>query len=149
MRVLLYENHEETIKAKSHKEAGRALQELPISRNGYVVTVKKNLPIRSNDHNRYYRIVLKVIAIQTGETTDRLHMLFKCMFNYEEFTLPNGDVRRIPKTTSDKDVAEFSKYVNQVKQFAIDEWGCVFTDRHDMDRLKEIQIEDQYERIQG
>ncbi len=149
MRVFLYENNDEEIKAKSHKEAGRILQDLPPNKNGYVITAKKNLPIRSNAHNRYYRVVLKIIAIKTGETSDRLDMLFHCLFHYEEFILPNGDVRRIPKTTSNDDVAEFARYVNQVKQYAIDEWGCYFPDLHDFDRMKEIDIEDQYERIQG
>lgn len=115
----------------------------------YIVRIEENKPIRSNDHNRYYRFVLKTIAIHTGETTDRLHMLFKCMFNFEEFTLPNGDIRRIPATTSDKNKSEFAKYINQVKQWARNEYAVSIPERGDFDLMREMEIEIEYDKIQG
>jgi len=144
MKMFVYKTNDENLKAKGRK----VFSELDPDKE-FLVTIKQNRPVRSLSHNGYYRICLKVIAIHTGETEDRLHMLFKTMFNADHFPLPNGDVMRIPRTTTDLDVAEFSKYISQVKQWAIDEFSVSFPERHDVDRMVEMDIENNYDKIQG
>lgn len=144
MKIFIYKGADSKLMEKS-----RAIFKELDPETEYVVTVKKNKPVRSINANRYYRAILKIIGIHTGETEDRLHMLFKIMFNFEEFTLPNGDVRRIPATTSNLDTSEFSKYISQVKQWAIDEWQIYFPERNDVDYMREMDIENQYDKIQG
>ena len=144
MKMFIWKGSDDKLKAEGRKIFLELKPETE-----YLVTIKQNRPIRSLSHNKYYWLILKAIGIHTGERDDRLHMLFKSMFNYEEFELPNGEIRRIPATTSDLDDSEFSKYVNQVKEFAQNEWGVVFLDRHDVDRMQEMDIENRYERIQG
>src|SRR5882672_8658398 len=99
----------------------------------YIITIKKNIPIRSIAHNRYYRACLKIIAIHTGHSEDELHDLFKLKFNYEEWTFPNGEVTRAPKTTKHMTVDQFCAYVDQVKHFSIETWATFFPEKKDLD----------------
>lgn len=144
MKMFVYKSSDENLKAKGRK----IFNELNPDKE-YLVTIKQNRPVRSMSHNRYYRLCLKIIGEHTGENEDRLHMLFKSMFNFEEVTLPNGDIRRIPATTSDLNTVEFHKYISQVKDFAKDYYGVSFPERHDVDRMTEMDIENRYDRIQG
>jgi hypothetical protein len=144
MKIFIYKKSDANLMAKAKTMFTELDPEVE-----YVVTIKKNKPVRSLNANRYYRVILKIIGIHTGETEDRLHMLFKIMFNFEEFTLPNGDIRRIPATTSNLDSSEFTKYISQVKQWAIDEWNVSFPDKNDVDYMQEMDVENRYERIQG
>lgn len=130
--------------AQSHKELGRKLQGL--KKGEYTVEVKKNYPIRSNDHNRYYRAVLKIIATHTGIDEDTLHEDYKQMYNYKIVKFPNGEERSVPQSTK-MDSDKFSFYVNKVKTHARDFHGCVIVEPGDLDLAMEMRIKEQYDKV--
>lgn len=79
----------------------------------YLVTVKKNRPVRSISANSYMWIVLQAIANHTGDTADDLHEFFKKKFNPKEV---RGEV--IGQSTKTLDTAEFAVYLKKIKEFA-------------------------------
>jgi hypothetical protein len=144
MKKFIWKTSDNTLKEKARKIFSDLDKETE-----YLVIIKRNRPIRSIDHNSYYWIVIKIIAIHTGETKDRLHMLFKALFNSEQFVLPNGDVMTIPATTSDKDSQEFYHYINKVKNWARAEFGVTIYEKEDLDYIKMMEIDNNYERLIG
>ena len=73
----------------------------------YVVEIYNADP-RTNAQNRYYRVMLEIIAQDTGHTKDELHAVFKNMF------LNVNDQGII--TTTQETVEQFSKYVENIKK---------------------------------
>ena len=133
---------------EGRKKAASILESLSQWANGYTVEVKRNRPIRSLSSNRYYwGGILKTIAIHTGEDKDRLHELFKLMFNYVERNFKNGMTMRQPESTSNLDDKEFKLYCDKVKQFATNEWGVIFIDERNYDTYSEDAINEQYSNV--
>lgn len=139
MKIFLYTAGD----ADSHKDLGRRLQELEPGE--YCMTIKRNRPIRSLNQNKYYHAILNIIAISTGHTHDELHEICKLKFNSKWVDLPRGGTHVIGKTTSDLDTAEFTAYVNRVKQWAIDEFGITIPESRDIDYARWIEIENTYD----
>lgn len=90
----------------------------------YMVTIKKNLPVRSISDNGYYWLVLTAIANHTGDTKEDLHSWYKLEFNSHEF---RG--KMIPTTTTDLDTAEHKIYVEKVKHHGRTFHGAYIADR--------------------
>lgn len=140
MRVLLYQAGD----AESHRKLGKELSLLDSGE--YVVTIKKNRAIRSLSQNKYYHAILKIIAIDTGHDHEMLHEICKKKFNGETISFPKGGMEIVGKSTSNLDTAEFTAYINRVKQWAIDEFDMVIPEAKDVDYKKWIDIENEYER---
>lgn len=130
---------------QKHQELGNFLRQLPEAE--YVVQVKKNRPIRSLSANAYYHLCLKIIAIQTGHDTDELHETMKLKFNSVLINFPKGGSQIIGKSTKDLDTKEFGAYINRVKQWALDEFQIVIPNPKDLDYMKQIELENQYEKV--
>jgi len=113
----------------------------------YIIEIRRNRPVRSLSHNKYYRVVLKAIAIHVGDDDNRLHELFKSMFNYSERHLKSGASIRQPESTANLDSAEFNLYIDRVKKFAEEEWGFKFIDRENVDHYTVESIEEEYSNV--
>lgn len=72
---------------------------------------------RSNQANRYYRLVLGLIADHTGDDEDDLHEYFKRRFLEPETIKVMG--HEIEIYTSIKDPKKFHKYVEDIRRFAL------------------------------
>jgi hypothetical protein len=69
---------------------------------------------RSLKQNAYYWLVLSIIAQETGNTTDDLHVVYKDLFLTPKFiTLGNKEIE-VRKTTTDLTPAEFGEYTEKV-----------------------------------
>lgn len=131
--------------ANSHKLLGRKLSEL--KPGDYVIEVKRNRPIRSLAHNKYYFAILKLIATETGNDVDRLHEIAKKKFNGEMVQLPKSGMEMVGRSTSELDSKEFSAYINRVKLWANDEFGITVYDRENMTIEQLMDIENNYEKV--
>ncbi len=80
----------------------------------YLVTFKKNKPVRSHDANAYYWVCLQAIAAHTGDRKEDLHEEYQLEYN---FTTTKRGIK-VPKGTSGLDTSEFAIYVNKVKTHA-------------------------------
>jgi hypothetical protein len=122
MKIGIYDNRDENSKRKLYA----VLKDLP--EGEYRYEIKKNKPVRSISHNRYYRIVLQCIAGYSGHTEDHLHEYYKKRFNSFELL---GEV--IGESTSNLDSTEFNLYIKKVKEHAIEFFGCRFLEPQDKD----------------
>lgn len=107
----------------------------------YLITFKKNKPVRSHSANSYYWVVLQCIGVQVGETKEVLHEFFKLEFN-------SGHVfgKTIGLSTTDLDSTEFSIYLKKVKQYAIDVNGVYISDPADrFYNIWEAQTRERYD----
>lgn len=144
MRTFIIKSGDET----TFKDLGRYLRELKPGKE-YCVVVKQNRPVRSLSANGYYHVILSIIGTETGHTHEQLHDICKKKFNYEIINFPKSGVEIRGKSTSQLDSAEFAAYVNRVKQWALDEFNITIPDTRDIDYQKQIEIENQYDRVQS
>jgi hypothetical protein len=139
MRIFTYTRGD----AESHKQLGKKLQELP--EGNYVVTIKKNRPIRSLNANRYYHFMLNIIATYTGILHDDLHEAMKYKFNSKVIFFPQGGSQCIGNSTASLDTAEFASFVNKVKNYAITEIGVTIPEAKDVDYQKWMDVENEHD----
>lgn len=139
MKTMLYDGSD-----KVHAQAGKMLRELPAKKNGYVLIVKENRPVRSLSANGYYWKVLEIIGIHTGHDREFLHEEMKRKFNSEPVEFPKSGMVLKAKSTKDLDTKEFGAYVNRVKNWAREEWDIIIPEPQDMDYLKLMEIDNQY-----
>lgn len=77
------------------------------------IKVKRNK--RSNNQNALYWLWLDVISEYTGFESDELHNSFRAMF------LTNNQVKPpLVRSTSLLDTAEFTKYLDKIKLYALE-----------------------------
>lgn len=135
MRVFFYDTENE----ESIRDLGKKLRAMNPGK--YRVEVYQKRAIRSLRANAYYHVILNIIAIDTGHTHEQLHEICKNKFNADVIHLPKGGMVMVGKTTTNLDTAEFTGYVNRVKQWANDEFGIVIPepDKFDDRRIAEIQ----------
>ncbi len=137
-RIYLYKSKD----AKSHKELGQKLQELP--EGEYVVEIKKNRAIRSLNANKYYHAILNIAAIETGITHADLHEAMKYKFNSKVIFFPSGGSQCIGNSTANLDSGEFSGFVNRVKQYITDDLGINIPEAKDITYQRWMEIETTY-----
>lgn len=139
---------------EDHKDLGKKLRELPATRkdkNGndvridYRVEVYEKKHVRSLKANAYYHVILNIIGIDTGHTHEQLHEICKKKFNGDIIHLPKGGMEQVGKTTTNLDTAEFTAYVNRVKQWAQDEFGIVIPDASQLDERRVAEVQNVYD----
>jgi hypothetical protein len=130
---------------KSHKELGARLRELPVGE--YIIQIKKNRAIRSLSANRYMHFAVNIVANHTGHSHDEIYEIAKLKFNSKLIHLPKGGTQIVSMSTKDLDTKEFGAFVNRFCQWALDEFGISIPQPGDLDLMKQIEIENQYERI--
>jgi len=147
MRLFIYKAGD----SESHRQLGDELRKL--KEGEFVVSVKKNRPVRSLSANKYYHAILNIICIHSGQGTgdqnfdhDELHEILKKKFNSRIVRFSKGGSEIVGQSTSDLDTKEFASYVNQVKKWAKDEFGIGIPEPQDLDYHKWMAIENEYSR---
>lgn len=130
--------------AVSHKKVGRVLQELP--EGDYVISVKKNKPIRSLKANSYYHLVWNIYAIHTGHYIDELKKEFYDHIGfYDLFEDSRGVITRRYKSSAKCDKTEMAALINQQLEWGRHEFPEVIIPRlEDTTYLQWMEIENQY-----
>ena len=90
----------------------------------YDVTIKKHEKQRSNPQNKYYwAVCVKMIADETGLTTDETHEALKMKF------LPkHHDLLPTVKSTTKLTTIEFQAYIAEIVMWAAEFLGLVIPD---------------------
>lgn len=78
--------------------------------------VSNQKPKRSLAQNSYYRLYLKMIEDETGETSDNLHAFFKGKFLTEKIVKIFGQNVRQIKSTTKLNKAEFCDYLLEIEK---------------------------------
>lgn len=112
----------------------------------YVMEVKKKMPIRSLAANKYFRVLVKTVSIETGHDEDEIVDMFKMACHYETVYYPSGKEDRIPKKSRDLNTAEFASYTNKFKQWVREEFPAIkFKDIRDTTYEDWMNINNRYE----
>lgn len=82
---------------------------------------------RTSPQNRYlFGVVYKTIQIRLHELghigldVEDVHTIMKLKFNHETILAESGEYLEVPKTTSDLTKTEFSEYIDQIREWALD-----------------------------
>lgn len=99
------------------------------------IILKKQYATRSIQSNKYYwKVVIDMIALETGDTKDDTHFNMKRLFNSE--VTSDGALLIKPTHTMKQD--EFTRYVNAVKSWASEELNIYFPETiedYNLDKL--------------
>ena len=115
-------------KAKSTPQ-GKAVFQDPHEAKSYLsrkagkdlfIDIQEDKKTRSTDFNRFERVVLQYLSIETGYTPDELHDIFKIMTWGTTVVKLNGLEIEVPPRSRDKTTTEFFKLIETIKQFCID-----------------------------
>lgn len=93
-----------------------------------VITIQKEKKQRSNQQSRYYwgcviPLIQSGMKDATGDTysKEEVHLFLKSQFNYKEIVNENnGEVLRIPKSTTENSTTDMEAYHELIKRFAFD-----------------------------
>jgi hypothetical protein len=89
----------------------------------YVFDIKVWRRPRSLRQNRLERLWLKCIEDETGNDANDLHSFFKGKFLTPRRVTINGVETTVPASTTTLNTEEFTKYLDQIQQFAMDFLG--------------------------
>lgn len=79
------------------------------------LTLKKFEPTRSISFNRYYRLYLRIIEQETGDSHDDLHEFFKQKFLQPRFKIIQNEEIKFPPSTTKLNTKEFSEYITKIQ----------------------------------
>lgn len=85
----------------------------------YSYIIKKYFPNRSNEQNRYYRVILWILSDHTGYTDNEMHEIIKWMFLTEKIRL-KWDKRKkvnIPWSTKTLKTNEFNELMSKIRHW--------------------------------
>jgi len=106
-----------------------------LSLNGEVeVTVRKKSNKRTLKQNQYYwAVVIRLIAEETGHTSEEIHDAMKQMFAKSIIKIKGEEYETVTSTTQ-LDTLEFSKaYVDQIKYWAWDTLNIVIPEPNNVE----------------
>lgn len=91
----------------------------------YEIVVREYKSKRNSAQNKLLWATYNEIADLTGKSADAWHWWFKCnLIGYDEVEV-NGEVTKLPHSTTRLDVKEFSDYVTRVQAWAAENLGVI------------------------
>ena len=111
------------------------------------VELKRILPIRSNQQNKYVHVLFAYFASEYGEQTDYIKQyFFKQICNRDifeiEYTNPKtGEVRISWRSSADLDSGEMTIAIERFRDYASKEAGIYLPEPHEQEFLKHCEIE--------
>lgn len=143
MRNELYSAKTPEERLASHKKIGRILQELPDGE--YVVSIKRNKPIRSISQNKFYWALVSLCGKHAGHHREEIDYMFRMDRHYEFVEFPNGRTEKVPRRTSDLDTAEMTAVCNNLSEWIKDFFPeIIIPRREDLTYLQWMNIENEY-----
>lgn len=88
------------------------------------ITLSQPTKARSHPQNRYYwGVVLTMIAVETGHTTEEIHEYMKAMYLPRHFIRigKSGKEQQLVKSTITLSTLEFEEYQDHIRAFAAQE----------------------------
>lgn len=141
MRILLYNPADKA----NHTKVGKELQALP--EGDYVITIKKNRPVRSIAANKFFWAVIKIYAVHTGHTENEINEMFRMDRFFKITYNAKGEEKKVTKSTSKLDTKEFSEVINNLLQWGREEFPEVIIPRQeDLTYKQWLEIENSYSR---
>lgn len=131
----------------SHQAFGKKLWETYES-GEFVITVKKNKPIRSLGANNYFHMILSIYATYTGHYLDEIKGEFKYDIGYYDIITDKlGKQFKRLKSTSKADTTEMASLTNQLEQWGRNKFPeCIIPRKEDATYIQWLEVQNQYER---
>lgn len=117
-----------------------------LSRKGCLVELKEIKPVRSNQQNRYFHLIINWFAIEYGERAEWVKQelikkeLCPEIFRTEYANTKNGVVREDWRSTSDLDSGELTKVIDKFRTWSGMN-GIYLPSPDEEEFLRHIQIE--------
>lgn len=111
------------------------------------VELKRILPVRSNQQNKYLHVLIAYFAVEYGEQTEYVKQyFFKQICNEEifkdEYTNPKTKAVRISwKSSADIDSGEMTTAIERFRDYASKEAGIYLPDPNEQEFLQHCEIE--------
>lgn len=84
-----------------------------------LITIEYVKGKRSTQQNKYlWGVCYKLIAEYTGHSPEEIHDIAKVKFNLKKIDLPNGEHYEIGGSTTEMNIDEFSRYTEELRQWA-------------------------------
>jgi len=85
----------------------------------YSYIIKKYFPNRSNEQNRYYRVILWILSDHTGYTDNEMHEIIKWMFLTEKIRLKWDKRKKLNILWSTKTLKtnEFNELMSKIRHW--------------------------------
>lgn len=87
------------------------------------IVIHRKKKHRSIQQNRYYWLIVTMMADHTGFTKDEMHGVLRCRFlKAEKVNESSGLVYEYTKSTTELSTVEYEEYLEQVRNFGIEEF---------------------------
>ena len=103
---------------EKRQEAIRHLESLDIEKKSFWYECKQYFMKRSLKQNRYYWLILKMIAYETGNDKDDLHEIYGDKFLPKEERRLGDEVSYLKVSTSSLDRKEMTYYIDAIRRHA-------------------------------
>lgn len=111
----------------------------------YIIDIKRHRRQRTNAQNGYYwGVVLTIIATHIGDTIEAVHKDMATRFNPHQITYPDGTIVMIQGETKVLNTAEFSDYVEKVRNFAHTMLGCYIPEPNEVTEEQQDELINHY-----
>jgi len=104
------------------------INNLDLNKKSYKGEVSPVTNLRSINQNNYYWLLLSLISVHTGYSSDELHKIFKQKFLSSVEIKALGEEIIHTGTTTDKKTVEFINYLDRIKMFAAQDLDIVLPD---------------------
>lgn len=130
-----------------HETFGKKLWNMAES-GEFIISVKKNKPIRSLGSNNYFHMILSIYATYTGHYIDEIKDEFKNDIGYYDIITDKlGKPFKRLKSTSKADTTEMASVINQFEQWGRDKFPeCIVPRKEDATYIQWLEVQNQYER---
>ncbi len=111
------------------------------------VELRKILPVRTHQQNKYMHVLFAYFAIEYGETTEYIKQVFfkqvvnKEMFKTKHVNPVTGEVREEWRSTKVLDTKELTIAIDRFRDYASKEAGIYLPEPHEEEFLRSCEVE--------
>lgn len=111
------------------------------------VELRKILPVRTHQQNKYMHVLFAYFAIEYGETTEYVKQVFfkqvvnKEIFKTEHVNPVTGAVREEWRSTKVLDTGELTIAIDRFRDYASKEAGIYLPEPHEEEFLRSCEVE--------
>lgn len=135
---MIYDTRNNTEVERLHEYVVKAID------NGWVIDVKRKLPIRTNQQNRYLHVILSAFAMELGYTIEEVKQrFFKCACNKEIFQRKHrngkGKVVTTYRSTASVTTGELTTAIERFRRWSEIEHGVYLPEPYEDEKLLAIE----------
>ena len=147
MKQILYDCTDANKRQESHKKAGKTLQDMPEGYE-YLITIKRNKPVRSLSQNNFFHMLLTIYANHIGLYLDEMKgEFYDAIGFYEMITDKRGKETKRYKSSADLDQGEMAGLISALIQYGSTNMPeCIIPRQEDANYMQWMTVQNDYNR---